>query len=141
MDSGNCGTRKPGSFFAACQMVSAYCKRVACHCGMRVNCIRPIAACISVRRQLVPNDSCNHLNPGGCWRLYTASYDLPWSLYAHMALNRFLSEVVTMPPSPPVVMILSWQNDQAPTWPKLPTGLPLYKAPCACAQSSITNKL
>ena len=33
-------------------------------------------------------------------------------------------EVVTMPPSPPVVMILSWQNDQAPTWPNEPTERP-----------------
>ena len=45
-----------------------------------------------------------------------------------------------MPPSPPVVMILSWQNDHAPTCPMLPTDLPLYFAPCAWAQSSITHK-
>ena len=32
--------------------------------------------------------------------------------------------VVTMPPSPPVVMILSWQKDQAPMLPRLPTGPP-----------------
>src|SRR3546814_13264664 len=50
------------------------------------------------------------------------------------------SSVVTMPPSPPVVMILSWQKDHAPTWPIAPTLRPLYRAPCACAQSSITAK-
>ncbi len=47
------------------------------------------------------------------------------------------SLVVTMPPSPPVVMILSWQNDQQPTWPKPPTGRPRQVAPWAWAQSSI----
>ena len=46
-----------------------------------------------------------------------------------------------MPPSPPVVMILSWQNDHAAAAPKLPTGLPHHLAPCAWAQSSITTRL
>src|SRR5690606_41699559 len=45
-----------------------------------------------------------------------------------------------MPPSPPVVIILSWQKDQAATWPIEPADLPLYFAPCACAQSSITYR-
>src|SRR5690606_24539377 len=45
-----------------------------------------------------------------------------------------------MPPSPPVVIILSWQKDQAATCPMEPADLPLYFAPCACAQSSITYR-
>src|SRR5690606_40547600 len=45
-----------------------------------------------------------------------------------------------MPPSPPVVIILSWQKDQAATCPIEPADLPLYFAPCACAQSSITYR-
>ena len=55
-----------------------------------------------------------------------------------MARHSTSSFVVTMPPSPPVVMILSWQKLHAPTWPMLPTLRPLYWAPCAWAQSSIT---
>src|SRR5690606_13642871 len=35
-----------------------------------------------------------------------------------------------MPPSPPVVMILSWQKDHAPTSPMDPTGRPVYRAVC-----------
>jgi hypothetical protein len=34
-----------------------------------------------------------------------------------MSRHSCSSFTVTMPPSPPVVMILSWQNDHAPTWP------------------------
>src|SRR5215470_7950559 len=45
-----------------------------------------------------------------------------------------------MPPSPAVVMILSWQNENAAASPSDPTGRPLYIAPCACAQSSTTFK-
>ncbi|MCY1464815.1 hypothetical protein D9M71_828860 [compost metagenome] len=75
-------------------------------------------------RQLVPNDSCSQRNPGGCSRWYTASQLLPWSLNDHMRDHSLLSLVVTMPPSPPVVMILSWQNDHAPTSPMVPTGRP-----------------
>ena len=47
--------------------------------------------------------------------------------------------VVTIPPSPPVVIILSWQNDHAPISPIEPTDWPSSRAPCACAQSSITK--
>ena len=43
------------------------------------------------------------------------------------------------PPSPPVVMILSWQNEKTAIWPKCPAGRPPYSAPCAWAQSSITT--
>ena len=39
--------------------------------------------------------------------------------------QRSLSFVVTRPPSPPVVMILSWQNEKALMTPMLPAGRPL----------------
>ena len=47
---------------------------------MRVSWTRPIAACTSSIRQLVPKLSCSQRNPGGCSRSYTASKLLPWSL-------------------------------------------------------------
>ena len=45
--------------------------------------------------------------------------------------------MVIIPPSPPVEIILSWQNDQVPISPNDPTDLLLIFAPCACEQSSI----
>ena len=102
--------------------------------------MRPMPACISIIRQLVPKFSWTQRNPGGCCFSYIALQLLPWSLYDHILDQTSASVVVTMPPSPPVVIILSWQKDHALTWPKLPTDLPLTRAPCAWAQSSITEK-
>ena len=63
------------------------------------------------------------------------------SLWSKMWSYKDLSLVVTMPPSPPVVIILSWQKLQQPIFPIEPTDFSLYLAPCACEQSSITYKL
>ena len=52
-----------------------------------------------------------------------------------------VSLVVSMPPSPPVVMILSWQKEKAATSPDaIRPDAALIAAPCACAQSSTTYR-
>src|SRR3546814_12126352 len=66
------------------------------------------------------------------------SRSLPWSLYDHARLQAAFSRSSSIPPSPPVDMILSVQNEYTEASPNDPTGRPLYVAPCACAQSSLT---
>jgi antitoxin MazE len=56
-----------------------------------------------------------------------------------MASQRSARWVVTMPPSPAVVRILSWQKLQAARSAKLPTDWPWMRAPWAWAQSSTTG--
>ena len=43
------------------------------------------------------------------------------------------------PPSPSTVRFFDGKKLNAPKSPMLPTVLPLYFAPCACAQSSMTQ--
>ena len=45
------------------------------------------------------------------------------------------------PPSPSTVRFFDGKKLNAPKSPMLPTVLPLYFAPCACAQSSMTQRL
>ena len=70
------------------------------------------------------------------WR--SAARLLPWSLYDQARSQASRSRSTSIPPSPPVDMILSVQNDQAAASPNDPTGRPSMVAPCAWAQSSMT---
>src|SRR5439155_17550755 len=71
----------------------------------------PIADCTSVKRRLVPIESCTHRNDAAEYGSFINCQFFPWSLKLQTLFQRTRSFVTTIPPSPPVEMILSWQNE------------------------------